>query len=99
MFRANESRIARSMRLRSGAWGAMVTRLSNTLDLGAVLLAQLLACAACGGTKSAVEPDASEHFSLLYRDDFEQLDLSRWQLMTHSWNTNLALFSANAVAT
>jgi endo-1,3-1,4-beta-glycanase ExoK len=40
-----------------------------------------------GGTS----PDA--RFSLLYRDDFEQLDATRWQLMTHSWDSNLALFS------
>ena len=32
-------------------------------------------------------------FSLLFRDDFEQLNLARWKLMTHSWDSNLALFS------
>jgi len=40
---------------------------------------------------------ASGQFSLLYRDDFELLDSSRWQLMTHSWDSNLALFSDQTV--
>jgi beta-glucanase (GH16 family) len=35
-------------------------------------------------------------FSLVFRDDFDTLDLGRWQLMTHSWDGNLALFSATA---
>lgn len=37
-------------------------------------------------------------FNLVYRDDFDQLDLTRWQLMTHSWDTNLALFSSQTVS-
>lgn len=53
--------------------------------------------AANGGTAGAA-PVASGQFSLLYRDDFEQLDSTRWQLMTHSWDTNLALFSAETAA-
>jgi endo-1,3-1,4-beta-glycanase ExoK len=47
---------------------------------------------AVGGSAGSAA-GASGQFSLLYRDDFEQLDSSRWQLMTHSWDTNLALFS------
>jgi beta-glucanase (GH16 family) len=43
------------------------------------------------GGVPAVEPRGA--FTLLYRDDFDTLDASRWQLMTHSWNGNLALFS------
>ncbi len=39
------------------------------------------------------ERAADEDFTLLFRDNFESLDLTRWQLMTHSWDTNLALFS------
>jgi beta-glucanase (GH16 family) len=34
---------------------------------------------------------------LLFRDDFDTLDLGRWQLMTHSWAENLALFAASSV--
>lgn len=47
-----------------------------------------------GGSGGAA---ASGTFSLLYRDDFDTLDLTRWQLMTHSWPGNLALFSATPV--
>jgi endo-1,3-1,4-beta-glycanase ExoK len=36
-------------------------------------------------------------FELLFRDDFDSLEQTRWQLMTHSWDTNLALFSAETV--
>lgn len=45
-----------------------------------------------GGTGAT--PSGS--FELLFRDDFSDLDLNRWQLMTHSWDTNLALFSSEA---
>jgi len=41
---------------------------------------------------------SSDGFTLVFRDDFDALDLGRWQLMTHSWDTNLALFSASAVS-
>jgi beta-glucanase (GH16 family) len=44
-----------------------------------------------GGTGGA--PAGAGQFTLLFRDDFDQLDGARWQLMTHSWDTNLALFS------
>ncbi len=47
-----------------------------------------------GGSTTApgTTPDA-EDFTLLFRDDFDTLDSSRWQLMTHSWEGNLAIFS------
>jgi beta-glucanase (GH16 family) len=32
-------------------------------------------------------------FELAWQDDFDTLDFGRWQLMTHSWDTNLAQFS------
>jgi endo-1,3-1,4-beta-glycanase ExoK len=32
-------------------------------------------------------------FRLAWQDDFDTLELTRWQLMTHSWDTNLAQFS------
>jgi endo-1,3-1,4-beta-glycanase ExoK len=41
---------------------------------------------------------ASEPFVLLFRDDFDSLDTSRWQLMTHSWAGNLAKFAAAPVS-
>lgn len=42
-------------------------------------------------------PEDSD-FTLLFRDDFDSLDTARWQLMTHSWDSNLALFSPDAVS-
>lgn len=49
-----------------------------------------------GGDGATPPPDAA--FELLFRDDFDDLDTSRWQLMTHSWDTNLALFSPDTVS-
>jgi beta-glucanase (GH16 family) len=48
---------------------------------------------AAGGAANA----AGDHFSLVFRDDFDTLDAARWQIMTHSWDSNLALFSAESV--
>jgi endo-1,3-1,4-beta-glycanase ExoK len=45
---------------------------------------------------AATTPPKEESFHLLFRDDFETLDAARWQLMTHSWDSNLALFSTTA---
>jgi beta-glucanase (GH16 family) len=49
--------------------------------------------ASAGGANT---PPQEEDFKLLFRDDFDTLDLARWQLMTHSWDSNLALFSTSA---
>lgn len=60
---------------------------------------------AAGGTTAASTgnggsaggpPSPEEAFTLLFRDDFDRLDAARWQLMTHSWTENLALFSRSA---
>ncbi|WP_437904064.1 glycoside hydrolase family 16 protein [Sorangium sp. So ce327] len=48
-----------------------------------------------GGSAGGPPPD-EEAFTLLFRDDFDRLDAARWQLMTHSWTENLALFSRSA---
>jgi beta-glucanase (GH16 family) len=40
---------------------------------------------------------ASLEFELAWRDDFDTFDGARWQLMTHSWDTNLAQFSTTNV--
>lgn len=37
-------------------------------------------------------------FSLLFRDDFDSFDSSRWKRMTHSWSGNLAKFSPKSVS-
>ncbi len=48
-----------------------------------------------GGTGAAVTGD----FELAWEDSFDTVDLSRWELMTHSWDGNLAQFGAeNATA-
>jgi beta-glucanase (GH16 family) len=38
-------------------------------------------------------PVATGTFVLDWQDDFDTFDGARWQLMTHSWDTNLAQFS------
>jgi len=48
-----------------------------------------------GGEVSA--PDSGE-FALDWEDAFDSFDASRWQLMTHSWDTNLAQFSTQNVS-
>lgn len=53
--------------------------------------------AGTGGSAAGSAGGAADgKFNLLYRDDFDAFDQTRWQLMTHSWDTNLALFSAQA---
>ncbi|WP_437644678.1 glycoside hydrolase family 16 protein [Sorangium sp. So ce362] len=49
-----------------------------------------------GGGSDEPAPDSA--FTLLFRDELDTLDPSRWSIMTHSWDTNLALFSAKAVS-
>jgi endo-1,3-1,4-beta-glycanase ExoK len=49
-----------------------------------------------GGTGGQNDAGASQ-FKLLYRDDFDALDTARWQLMTHSWDGNSALFAEEPV--
>jgi endo-1,3-1,4-beta-glycanase ExoK len=50
-----------------------------------------------GTAAGAAGAASTDGFTLLFRDDFDTLDLARWQLMTHSWDSNLALFSASTV--
>ncbi len=45
---------------------------------------------------AAASPGSSE-FELAWQDDFDAFDTTRWQLMTHSWDTNLAQFSTQNV--
>ena len=52
--------------------------------------------AAGAGAGATTTPPKEEDFHLLFRDDFETLDAARWQLMTHSWDGNLSLFSTTA---
>jgi beta-glucanase (GH16 family) len=70
------------------------------------LCACWLFLAACGGSEDQPADGAAGSgggsagtFTLLFRDDFETLDQTRWQLMTHSWGSNLALFSPQTATT
>lgn len=38
-------------------------------------------------------PEDADGFELVWEDSFDTFDASRWQLMTHSWDSNLAQFS------
>ena len=51
-----------------------------------------------GGPAAGAAGQADARFTLLYRDDFDRFDAARWQVMTHSWDTNLALFSQDSVS-
>jgi len=47
-----------------------------------------------GGATAMPPASGGASFTLAWEDDFDALDLSRWALQTHSWDGNLALFSA-----
>lgn len=76
----------------------------SSLGRAGAVLALLFASGCDAGSSSTQTPEtagpseAKGTFTLLFRDDFETLDPSRWQIMTHSWATNLALFSPQAVS-
>lgn len=64
--------------------------------------------AALPGSDPALDPSSapptagdptpgSAEFELAWQDDFDTFDATRWQLMTHSWDTNLAQFSTENV--
>jgi beta-glucanase (GH16 family) len=67
-------------------------------------LAMLALVCACSGESSrgSLTPNPGElgesAFELAWQDDFDSIDTSRWALMTHSWDGNLAQFANNAVA-
>lgn len=42
--------------------------------------------------------DPTAEFELFWQDDFDTFDSSRWQLMSHSWDTNAAQFSTQNVS-
>ena len=54
--------------------------------------------ASAGGSSAGATAQSDAGFTLLYRDDFERFDATRWQVMTHSWDTNLAVFSQQSVS-
>lgn len=46
-----------------------------------------------GSPSDGTAGSSSDNFTLVWEDDFDTLDPSLWQLMTHSWDGNLAQFS------
>ena len=59
-----------------------------------------LGAVSCSGTSAPTAPTPEEpaeitdqSFALAWEDQFDTLDTSRWSLMTHSWDGNLAQFS------
>jgi beta-glucanase (GH16 family) len=64
--------------------------------------ATLLPSQARPGTEDATPatlPAPGGRFELAWQDDFDTFDRARWQLMTHSWDTNLAQFSGENART
>jgi len=50
------------------------------------------------GADTGSDTAAGGTFELLWTDDFDSLDSSRWQLMTHTWDGNLAQFTGENAA-
>ena len=63
------------------------------------LLASHLLLAGCGASGGGAPSDAGPDgvttgtFQLAWEDNFDSFDSTRWQLMTHTWDSNLAVFS------
>lgn len=51
---------------------------------------------ASGGSSAAVT--GTDPFVQIWQDDFDSFDASKWELMTHSWEGNLAQFSTENVS-
>lgn len=49
-----------------------------------------------GGSSAAVT--GTDPFVQVWKDDFDSFDASKWELMTHSWEGNLAQFSTDNVS-
>jgi endo-1,3-1,4-beta-glycanase ExoK len=61
-----------------------------------LLLGLLAGTSGCGGShQNGAAPDnvSTSNFELSWEDQFDAFDPSRWQLMTHTWDGNLAQFS------
>lgn len=65
-------------------------------------IASIGALVGCSGGSSPMPPPSAEpaaitdqSFTLAWEDQFDTIDTSRWSLMTHSWDGNLAQFAAS----
>jgi beta-glucanase (GH16 family) len=56
------------------------------------------ASGSAGALEAGAPGSTNDSFVLRFRDDFDHLDATRWRLMTHSWEGNLALFSTETVS-
>lgn len=65
---------------------------------GEVGLSGGAAGAQSGGAPSGGSASFEGKFELLFRDDFNSFDDARWGIMTHSWDSNIALFSSESVS-
>lgn len=66
-----------------------------------IALGLVMSTVACSGGNSAKPAETAkpseitdQSFELAWEDEFDSIDLSRWSLMTHTWDGNLAQFSS-----
>lgn len=92
----------------STSFGSSVTASGDASTSGSTGSSTTLAAATgVGGASSGMTgtdttgaggSSTSGEFQLSWADEFDTIDTSRWQPMTHSWEGNLAQFSAETVA-
>ncbi|MGE5786493.1 MAG: family 16 glycosylhydrolase [Myxococcales bacterium] len=76
--------------------GAPVGGTSTTSASRAVGGASVGGTSASGGSSAVVT--GTDPFVQVWKDDFDSFDASKWELMTHSWEGNLAQFSTDNVS-
>lgn len=66
-----------------------------------IALGLVMSTVACSGGNSSKPAETAkpaeitdQSFELAWEDQFDSIDLSRWSLMTHTWDGNLAQFSS-----
>jgi endo-1,3-1,4-beta-glycanase ExoK len=72
-------------------------RLRSSTLLPVLALATVAGCGGSGAAPADAGGDGAlvttGTFALAWQDEFDAFDSTRWQLMTHSWDSNLAQFS------
>jgi endo-1,3-1,4-beta-glycanase ExoK len=92
--------IATSGSKASGGTSANATTTVTTASGGSGGTTAIGGSSALGGSTAATSTAAagSSSFVLAWEDNFDAFDSSAWQLMTHSWDSNLAQFSTSNVS-